>query len=95
MSPVGSPTCPYCNKQVVLDVPLPFGLTACSNCGQRVWFLTVCSERAFFRYEAAEFVRQLFHGLPAAGQFPQELQFDALDTVELVMEFDAELEKAI
>ena len=95
MSPVGSPTCPYCSNTVVPDLPLPFGLTACSNCGQRVWFLTVCSERTFFRYEAAEFVRQLFHGLPVGGPLPQELQFDELDVVELVMQFEEELENAV
>ena len=95
MSPVGSSTCPYCSKQVVLDVPLPFGLTSCSHCSQRVWFLTVYSERAFFRYEAARLVQKLFHGLAADQRLPQELQFDPLDTAELVMEFEAELEHAI
>jgi len=80
---------------VLLDPPLPFGLVKCSNCGQRVWFLTICCERTFFRYEAAQLVRQLFHGLPADQQLSQELGFDRLDAVELVVDFESALQDAL
>jgi len=94
MSPVGSPTCPYCDRRIVLDVPLPFGRTTCLHCGEQVWFLTVCSTLSFFRYQAAGLVRQLFDGLSDEQRLPHGLQFDALDKVELVMAFEEALEEA-
>src|SRR4026208_2096444 len=94
MSPVGSPACPYCERDVALPVPLPFGLAQCQNCGERVWYLTVHSQRSFFRYEAARFVAALFHGLREEQSLPDEWKLDALDLVELISSFEEALEEA-
>ena len=94
MSPVGSPACPYCEKDVALELPLPFGLAPCGNCGQRVWFLTVHSERSFFQFEAARFVAQLFERLEAEQPLPKQLGLDAFDIMEMIIDFQDALEEA-
>jgi len=92
MSPVGSPKCPYCDEEIVAD-GLPFGSVECGECGERVWFLTIAGERAYFRYEAAELVQRLFEGLHQ--RVPEELGMDQLDMIELIISFEAELEDAL
>ena len=94
MSPVGSPACPYCAKDVGPETGLPFGLVSCGHCGERLWLLTVNSERSFFRYEAAGFVAELFHGLAEEQFLSDQLKMDPLDWVEAIVDFEAALREA-
>jgi len=94
MSPAGSPKCPYCDQEIVAS-ELPFGSVECGECGERVWFLTVSGERAYFKYEAAALVQRLFEGLISGQRVPRELGLDGLDVVEMVKAFEDELEEAL
>ena len=93
MAAVGSQHCPHCGFTPDFARAFPFGAVDCDSCGRRVWFLTVCGARLFFRYEEAQLVRELFRRAIDHQEFDESLNADSLDKVELVMEFEDELER--
>jgi acyl carrier protein len=106
-TPEGAPgRCPVCGKEVRIESSLIAGDAPCPHCGTLLWFVGVSYEdRLLFEYAGAEVIREraLEFLARALGVSKEELEtnpaaadnlgYDSLDLVELMMELEDELNK--
>jgi acyl carrier protein len=106
-TPEGAPgRCPVCGKEVRIESSLIAGDAPCPNCGTLLWFVGFSEDnRLLFEYWGSERIReraleflasQLGVSKKDLGAIParlDDLGFDSLDLVELMMELEEELKK--
>lgn len=104
-TPEGPPgSCPLCTASVVVEPSVFFGDATCPRCGQLLWFIQFSLETLVFdlqqTYDARDRVidaiaEQLGADREKIANKPNlfhDLGADSLDTIELVMELEEELE---
>jgi len=96
-TPEGTPNrCPVCGHAFRIEPSRPFGDAPCPACGTLLWFVTGAAAARFFDPETAGLIELVACRLgvsPAAVRAGRldELGFDSLDIVELVMESEAQV----
>lgn len=104
-TPEGEPnSCPLCGAAVVVERSILIGDATCPRCGQLLWFLQSPEKSHFFAAEHSSTVRDRILAIIADrlgvdrdqilnnATLLTDQQSDSLDTVELVMELEEELD---
>ena len=104
-TPEGSPgRCPFCQREVHLESSLPFGDAPCPYCGSLIRFVNLGGELQMLNQAAEQSLRRKLrrHLAEQLGvdtskigdEFAalQSLKLDSIDTVELVMGLEEEVD---
>ncbi|MCA9212309.1 MAG: hypothetical protein KDB27_04525 [Planctomycetales bacterium] len=104
-TPEGEPArYPLCSADVVVEPSVFIGDGTCPNCGQLIWFLQSPLETRVFSLSSSVELRDRIINtiskqlnvprdrIPNNSLFLDDIGVDSLDTVELVMELEEELD---
>ena len=104
-TPEGQPNhCPICDADVLIEPSPLFGDATCPNCGNLLWFLNLQSQPHVFPRSTSRRIRDRVIAIVASQlgvdrekitedtSFINDLGADSLDTVELIMELEEELD---
>ncbi|PHR97634.1 MAG: hypothetical protein COA78_27315 [Blastopirellula sp.] len=106
-TPEGQPNrCPVCGKSVIIEPSALFGDAPCPGCGTLLWFVARKTDAIYFEHRTAASIQDRIKELFARqlGILPEKLPdeinestlkalgIDSLNTVELVLMLEEELD---